>query len=557
MKRRILSALLTLCVVAFLLPFTIFAAEDAASITGFAVTVDGVTYTEGNVAIKPDSTVLYTVTGTNLDKLAGEFSMEHAPGIKSYIGYGYGWDIDATNTSATRDYSDRIVQFIKCENFEIVYSHASGEQVHTGIYLSYDDGSTEADKAEITGISLIVDGVTYTEGHVSVKPESEVILIVHGNYLRKADENLILDTPSVYVYVERMTLETNERCSQTAIGTWFEGGVDYPITYTNDGWATTKDSGITVTCESIVDDTPAEITDIAITVDGVTYTEGNVIIKPDSTVSFIVTGINLLNVDQTQVIDTPLAYLPLHCIPLQEDGTYLYTTYASVFEGAKRYQITYTNDSWANSIATDIFVTYKDHDCEDSDWIIELAPTCAENGIKYTECLICHERIKQEEIPATREHSWDKGAVTKEPTCTETGVRSFTCTVCSGSRTEEILELGHSYSAVVTAPTCEDDGYTTYTCHCGDTYVSDGVAALGHSYVDGVCTVCGGSDPDYVPPADVETPTEPTEPAEPTDPTDPTEPNDETEHPTSTNVNFFVALISAIIAFFKRLFGIL
>ena len=557
MKRRILSVLLTLCMVAFLLPFAIFAAEDAASITGFAVTVDGVTYTEGNVAIKPDSTVLYTVTGTNLDKLAGEFSLEHAPGIKSYIGYGYGWDIDATNTSATRDYSDRITQFIKCENFEIVYSHASGEQVHTGIYLSYDDGSTEADKAEITGISLIVDGVTYTEGHVSVKPESEVILIVHGNYLRKADENLIFDTPGVYVYVERMTLETNERCSQTAIGTWFEGGVDYPITYTNDGWATTKDSGITVTCESIVDDTPAEITDIAITVDGVTYTEGNVIIKPDSTVSFIVTGINLLNVDQTQVIDTPLAYLPLHCIPLQEDGTYLYTTYASVFEGAKRYQITYTNDSWANSIATDIFVTYKDHDCEDSDWIIELAPTCAENGSKYMECVICHERIKQEEIPATGEHSWDKGAVTKEPTCTETGVRSFTCTVCSGSRTEEILELGHSYSAVVTAPTCEDDGYTTYTCHCGDTYVSDGVAALGHSYVDGVCTVCGGSDPDYVPPADVETPTEPTEPAEPTDPTDPTEPNDETEHPTSTNVNFFVALISAIIAFFKRLFGIL
>ena len=542
MKRRILSTLLTLCVVAFLLPFAIFAAEDAASITGFAVTVDGVTYTEGNVAIKPDSTVLYTVTGTNLDKLSGEYSLEHAPGIMSYIGYSYSWDIDATNTSATRDYSDRITQFIKCENFEIVYSHASGEQVHTGIYLTYDDGSTEADKAEITGISLVVDGVTYTEGHVSVKPESEVILIVHGNYLRKADENLIFDTPGVYVYVERMTLETNERCSQTAIGTWFEGGVDYPITYTNDGWETVIDSGITVTCEKEVSGGPAEITDIAIMVDGVTYTEGNVIVKPDSTVSFIVTGINLLNVDQTQVIDTPLAYLPLHCIPLQEDGTYLYTTYAFVFEGAKRYQITYTNDSWANTVATDIFVTYKDHECEDSEWIVERAPTCAENGSKYTECLICHERIKQEEIPATEEHSWDKGAVTKEPTCTETGVRSFTCAVCSGSRTEEILELGHSYSADVTAPTCEDKGYTTYTCHCGNTYVGDEVDVLGHSYVDGVCTVCGGSDPDYVPPADVETPTEP---------------NDETEHPTSANVNFFVALISAIIAFFKRLFGIL
>lgn len=555
MKGRILTVLLMLCMVAFLLPFAIFAAEDTASITGFAVTVDGVTYTEGNVAIKPDSTILYTVTGTNLDKLNGEFSLEHAPGIKSYIGYGYGWDIDDANTSATRDYSDRIEQFIRCENFEIVYSHASGEQVHTGIYLTYDDGSTEADKAEVTGISLIVDGVTYTEGHVSVKPESEVIIIVHGKYLRKADENLIIDTPGVYIYVERMTLETNDRCSQTAVGTWFEGGVDYPITYTNDAWATTIDSGITVTCEIEFDDTPAEITGLAITVDGVTYTEGNVIVKPDSTVSFIVTGINLLNVDQTQVIDTPLAYLPLHCIPLQEDGTYLYTTYASVFEGAKRYQITYTNDSWANAVATDIFVTYKDHDCEDSDWIIERAPTCAENGSKYTECLICHERIKQEEIPATGEHSWDKGAVTKEPTCTETGVRSFTCTVCGGSRTEEILELGHSYNATVTAPTCTDGGYTTYTCDCGNTYVADEIDALGHTYVDGTCTVCGGSDPDYVPPTQ---PSEPggTETEPPTQPSEPTEPDDESEQGTSTGDNFFVSFIYAIIAFFKWLLGI-
>ena len=555
MKGRILTVLLMLCMVAILLPFTIFAAEDAASITGFAVTVDGVTYTEGNVAIKPDSTILYTVTGTNLDKLNGEFSLEHAPGIMSYIGYGYGWDIDDAKTSATRDYSDRIEQFIRCEKFEIVYSHASGEQVHTGIYLTYDDGSTEADKAEVTGISLIVDGVTYTEGHVSVKPESEVIIIVHGKYLRKADENLIIDTPGVYVYVERMTLETNDRCSQTAVGTWFEGGVDYPITYTNDAWATTIDSGITVTCENEFDDTPAEITGLAITVDGVTYTEGNVIIRPESTVSFTVTGLNLRNVDQSQIIDTPMAYLPLHSIPLQDDGTYLYTTYASVFAGANRYQITYTNDSWANSVATDIYVTYKDHDCEDSDWIIERAPTCAESGSKYTECIICHERIKQEEIPATNDHSWDDGTVTKDATCTETGIRSFTCTVCGGSRTEEILELGHSYNATVTAPTCTDGGYTTYTCDCGNTYVADEIDALGHTYVDGTCTVCGSSDPDYVPPTQ---PSEPggTETEPPTQPSEPTEPDDETEQGISTGDNFFVSFIYAIIAFFKWLLGI-
>ena len=390
MKRRILSILMTLCMVVSLLPASVFATEGAAQITGFSVTVDGVTYTEGDVAIKPDSTVAYTVTGTNLDKLSGEFSLEHAPNIKSFIGYGYGWDIDDTNTSATRDFSDRIGHFVKCEKFELVYSHASGEQVHTGIYLTYDDGSTEADKAEVTGISLVVDGQTYTEGHVSVRPESDVLIIVHGNYLRKADENLIIDTPGVYVYVERMTLEIDGTCSQTASGSWFAGGTNYSIVYTNDAWATTIDSGITVTCENEDGGIP-EITDLAITVDGVTYTEGNVIIRPDSTVSFTVIGNHLRSVDQKQIIDTPMAYLPLHSIPLQEDGTYLYTTQSSVFAGATKYNITYTNDAWATSVATDIFVTYKDHDCAYGDWFISKQPTLTSPGEQYRACSVCGE----------------------------------------------------------------------------------------------------------------------------------------------------------------------
>ena len=97
----------------------------------------------------------------------------------------------------------------------------------------------------------------------------------------------------------------------------------------------------------------------------------------------------------------------------------------------------------------------------------------------------------------------------------------------------------HSYEAVVTAPTCTEGGYTTYTCSCGDSYTADEtealghteetvpsqaatctetgltdgvkcsvcgetltaqeeIAALGHDYVDGVCSVCGEADPDYV-----------------------------------------------------------
>ena len=63
----------------------------------------------------------------------------------------------------------------------------------------------------------------------------------------------------------------------------------------------------------------------------------------------------------------------------------------------------------------------------------------------------------------------------------------------------------HSYETVVTAPTCTEGGYTTYTCACGDTYVADETAALGHSFADGVCSVCGEADPDYVKPEEPKT----------------------------------------------------
>lgn len=86
------------------------------------------------------------------------------------------------------------------------------------------------------------------------------------------------------------------------------------------------------------------------------------------------------------------------------------------------------------------------------------------------------------------------------PTCTAGGLERQTCSICGEIWDREIAELGHNYEAVVTAPTCTEQGYTTYTCtRCGDSYVGDVVPATGHNFVDGVCTVCGAADPDYVP----------------------------------------------------------
>ncbi len=355
MKKRIVSILLVLCMVMIQLPVISLATQEEGTITGISITVDGVTYTEGNVSIKPDSTVVYTATGTNLNRSIPH-RLAHAEGITSVMGYGGGWDVDDTHTVITRDYSDRIIQFAACENFRVYYINESDERIYTDLYLTFDPGS---EPAQITDIDLIVDGVTYTEGNVPVDADSEVEFVVHGQNLYKVSDDIIIDTPGVYVYVTRMSLISPTVRSQIGGGSWFEGGKDYPITFTNDAWNTTLVSDITVTfmTEEVG---PPEITQVAINVDGVTYTEGNVTVRPNSKVSFTISGLNLTNVNQQQIIDTPLAYLPLHSIPLEEDGTYLYVTYASVFEGGSNYQITYTNDAWGTTIPTGIYVTYLD-----------------------------------------------------------------------------------------------------------------------------------------------------------------------------------------------------
>lgn len=55
----------------------------------------------------------------------------------------------------------------------------------------------------------------------------------------------------------------------------------------------------------------------------------------------------------------------------------------------------------------------------------------------------------------------------------------------------------HSYtSSVTTQATCTTDGVRTHICSCGHSY-TEAIPATGHKYVDGVCSVCGASDPNH------------------------------------------------------------
>ena len=178
--------------------------------------------------------------------------------------------------------------------------------------------------------------------------------------------------------------------------------------------------------------------------------------------------------------------------------------------------------------------------------------TCKEAGVKTYTCTVCG-TTKTETIAKLTTHSYDNGQVTKAATCKEDGIKTFTCTVCGATKTEGIAKLtSHNYDngTVTKEATCKEDGVKTYTCTiCGDTKAESIAKLTTHSYSDGVCTVCGDSDSNYVPP------TEPTEPA-PTEPT-PTEPDVEPTEPEEPDEEKPLGFFEAIAVFFEAIFRVL
>ena len=172
------------------------------------------------------------------------------------------------------------------------------------------------------------------------------------------------------------------------------------------------------------------------------------------------------------------------------------------------------------------------HDDSDIEVIPEVAATCTKTGLtEGKRCSVCGEILVAQQIIPAAGHDYKNGK----------------CTVCNAKDPNYDPPAppapvhSHSYTAAVTAPTCTEKGYTTYTCSCGDSYVDNYVDALGHTevidpavaatctktgltegkhcsacnevlvaqtevpktahdYKDGVCTVCGAEDPNYVAP---------------------------------------------------------
>ena len=106
--------------------------------------------------------------------------------------------------------------------------------------------------------------------------------------------------------------------------------------------------------------------------------------------------------------------------------------------------------------------------------------------------------------PVACTHVFGEWETVKEPTCQEQGAKERTCTLC-GEKESGTIDVAAHKSEIIPAvePTCTSTGLTAgEKCSvCGTVLKAQTtIDTAAHTYEDGKCTVCGGDDPDYIPP---------------------------------------------------------
>lgn len=147
----------------------------------------------------------------------------------------------------------------------------------------------------------------------------------------------------------------------------------------------------------------------------------------------------------------------------------------------------------------------------DSDFTIDVEPTCDRDGSKSIHCLNC-DVTKEETVIPRREHVFVV-TDTLDATCTADGLITKTCSYpdCQYQEHTTIPATGHSYGEPVlhSGASCTDNDYTVTTCtKCGNEVVNEiADSARGHVSDEGTvtkmptateagertykCTVCG------------------------------------------------------------------
>ena len=154
------------------------------------------------------------------------------------------------------------------------------------------------------------------------------------------------------------------------------------------------------------------------------------------------------------------------------------------------------------------------------EWKQTKAPTCTEPGEETRKCA-CGE-TETREVPA-KGHTPGEWNVTLKPTCTNSGEKKSICKDCGMEFLEEIPATGHTAGewTVIKDATCTTDGERKTICTvCGEEY-TEVIPAKGHQFGEWVvlkeateteeglrervCSVCGEKESEIVPVLKTET----------------------------------------------------
>jgi hypothetical protein len=129
---------------------------EEAVISGMKLTVDGVAYTSGTVLIRPESQVTLTVLEENLHNISSKNNNNNT--TIDFLNGMWVLSADGTEFSYTSD-SSAYSNFNPARELRYCNDSAVGDDIGSGIFVYYGTQMP----AQITGVSITVDGETYTE----------------------------------------------------------------------------------------------------------------------------------------------------------------------------------------------------------------------------------------------------------------------------------------------------------------------------------------------------------------------------------------------------------
>ena len=108
----------------------------------------------------------------------------------------------------------------------------------------------------------------------------------------------------------------------------------------------------------------------------------------------------------------------------------------------------------------------------ESDWMVDLAPTCTEQGNKHKVCTVCGAITDTKVMAAEGHQPTSYWAIAQESTCVSAGIKIRKCKACDEiveSKTAPLLE--HSLTiSLISKATAESKAKITYSCsncsHC-------------------------------------------------------------------------------------------